>query len=910
MASHDPVAHDDPEAGRSAAEVEDTGGPRGVRPTTGDAEQPQPQPQPTDRVDRHPVVGADRADNGDHDGTTDGAGRAGPAASGGDTSAGATPAAPDEVVPEGLSGPEAAERTARGLTNRAPIETSRSLMAIVRANVFTRFNAILGVLLAVILTIGPLQDAFFGLVLVLNTAIGIVQEWRAKRTLDRLSLLNTPAATVVRDGARRDVAVDDIVLGDVVELTPGGQVVADGEVVMADALEIDESLLTGESVPEAKGPGDEVMSGSFVTAGRGWYRADKVGADSYANTLAHEARRFSLVRSELRQGTDLILRLVTFLILPTAGLLIASQLRSNDSLADAIRGTVAGVGSMIPEGLVLLTSLAFAASVVRLGRRQVLVQELAAIEGLARVDVVCIDKTGTITEPILEVVAIEPVATDDRVPVPVIEQALGALAWADREPNASLAALAKRFASPGWAPTWRAAFSSARRFSGAGFGARGDWLMGAPDTLLAQAVDPDAAERAGVLVDDHSRQGQRVLLLSRVNGEPGDTAPPNEPVAVLALEERVRGDAADTLAYFGKQGVAIKVISGDDPRTVGAVADRVGIPGADQPMDARELPTDAEDLADRLEETSVFGRVAPHQKQAMVRALQSRGHTVAMTGDGVNDVLALKDADLGVAMGSGSAASRAVAPIVLLDSSFASLPSVLAEGRQVIANVERVANLFLTKTVYATLLALAVGVAHVPFPFLPRHLTIISSLTIGVPAFFLALAPNNRRYHPGFVGRVLRFAVPAGAVAATTTFAAYALARDTEGVGQTEARTVATITLFMVALWVLSILARPASPWRAGLIAAMAIAFVLILSIPGLREFFAIDMPSRLVSLSAVGLAAMAGVALELGWQASGWVKDWFHHDNGAVHPDAADDLDRHLGADTADERSEESATA
>ena len=864
MVSPDPVAHDDPDAARTAAEVSETGGP--------------------------PDAGSS-SDGGN--------GRTGAAA----------PAPPPEVLPDGLTAAEAADRTARGLTNRAPVETSRSLMAIVRANVFTRFNAILGVLLAVILTIGPIQDAFFGLVLVLNTAIGIVQEWRAKRTLDRLSLLNTPDATVVRDGARHQVPVDDLVLGDVVELTPGAQVVADGEVVMADALEIDESLLTGESVPEAKGPGDEVMSGSFVTAGRGWYRADKVGADAYANTLASEARRFSLVRSELRQGTDFILRLVTWLIVPVAALLIYSQLRSDESLNNSIRGTVAGVGSMIPEGLVLLTSLAFAASVVRLGRRRVLVQELAAIEGLARVDVVCIDKTGTITEPILEVVAIEPVATDGRVPRPVIEQALGALAWADREPNASLAAIAKRFASPGWAPTWRAAFSSARRFSGAGFGARGDWLMGAPDTLLAKAVDPDAAERAGALVDDHSRQGQRVLLLSRINGEPGDTAPPNEPVAVLALEERVRSDAADTLAFFTRQGVAIKVISGDDPRTVGAVADRVGVAGADQPMDARELPEDNEALADRLEETSVFGRVAPHQKQAMVRALQSRGHTVAMTGDGVNDVLALKDADLGVAMGSGSAASRAVAPIVLMDSSFASLPSVLAEGRQVIANVERVANLFLTKTVYATLLALAVGVVHVPFPFLPRHLTIISSLTIGVPAFFLALAPNNRRYMPGFVGRVLRFAVPAGTVAATATMAAYALARDTEGVGQTEARTIATITLFLVALWVLAILARPASPWRAGLIAAMAIAFVLVLSVPWLRDFFAIDLPSRLVTLSAVGLAAMAGVALELGWQASGWVKDWFHHDDSS-HPVADGGTDPDPGTDDPSPSEEEGATA
>jgi cation-transporting P-type ATPase E len=797
----------------------------------------------------------------------------------------------------GLTDAEVAERVREGSTNRVPAHSSRSLAAIVKANVFTRFNAILGVLLVVILTVGPIQDALFGFVLVLNMAIGIVQEWRAKRTLDRLSLLNAPEVTVVRSSRRHQVAIGDVVLGDVVELAPGGQVVADGEVIAADALEVDESLLTGESLPEPKGSGDEVLSGSFVTAGRGWYRADRVGAEAYANKLASEARRFSLVSSDLRQGTDLILRLVTWLILPTAALLIASQWQVDDeSLPDAIRGTVAGVGSMIPEGLVLLTSVAFAASVVRLGRRKVLVQELAAIEGLARVDVVCIDKTGTITEPVLELVSLDALGGD--VTRNQAAQALGALAWADPEPNASLSAIAARCPSPRWTPAWRAAFSSARRFSGAGFGDHGDWLLGAPDVLLAASVLEPAPEdgsmrpssgassssSAAELVDRHSRAGRRVLLLSRIHGEPTDSAPPNQPVAVIALEERIRADAADTLAYFARQGVAIRVLSGDDPRTVGAVAARVGIDANGPPRDASELPGVAEGdeqdpaamarLAEALGSSAVFGRVAPRQKQAMVRALQARGHTVAMTGDGVNDVLALKEADLGVAMGSGSAASRAVAPVVLLDSSFASLPPVLAEGRRVIANVERVANLFLTKTVYATLLALAVGVAQLPFPFLPRHLTIVSSLTIGIPGFFLALAPNPRRYRPGFVGRVLRFAIPAGAVAATATMAAYLLARDTAGVDQTEARTVATITLFLVALWVLAILARPATLWRNALVATMAVAFVVVLAIPGLRDIFDLELPSRLMVLASIGIAAMGGVALELGWQASGWLHD------------------------------------
>ena len=779
--------------------------------------------------------------------------------------------------PDGLTDAEVAARVADGRVNRAPGGTSRSLGTIVRSNVFTRFNAILGTLLVVILTVGPFQDALFGIVLVTNTAIGIFQEWRAKRTLDRLTLLSTPAVTVAREGEHREIAVEEVVADDVIELTQGTQIVADGAVITADALEVDESLLSGESVPLAKAPGDRVLSGSFVTAGQGWYRADKVGPDSYANQVAAEARQFSLVRSELRRGTDRILGMVTWLIVPTAALLVFSQMRSNESLPDAIRGTVAGVGAMVPEGLVLLTSIAFTAGVLRLSRRHVLVQELAAIEGLARVDVVCTDKTGTITELDLEVAEVVPLDGADQDEV---HAALGALAAADPQPNASGRAMAAAFASPGWTPTWRAAFSSARRYSGAGFGDHGDWIMGAPNVLLEAAAvtardvtDNGQVGGAAALVDEQSRRGRRVLLLARTDGQPPAGAPPaGRPVAVVAIEERVRANARATLDYFTAQEVTVKVMSGDDPRTVGAVAGRVGIAHADTPVDARDLPDDPEELADLVEGTGVFGRVGPQQKQAMVRALQGRGHTVSMTGDGVNDVLALKEADLGVAMGSGAPVSRAVAPVVLLDSDFAGLPPVLAEGRRVIANVERVANLFVTKTVYATLMALAVGVLHVPFPFLPRHLTIVSSLTIGIPAFFLALAPNDRRAVPGFVERVLRFAVPAGTLAAVATMSAYGLARS-QDVSQVEARTTATITLFIVALWVLAILARPFTWWRFELVGAMAGLFVLALAVPWSRHFFALDMAHIEITTAAVGIAAAAAALLELGWRASGWLR-------------------------------------
>jgi cation-transporting P-type ATPase E len=785
------------------------------------------------------------------------------------------PSVTRSAVPSGLTAAEVAERIADGQVNRAPGGTSRSLWEIVRANVFTRFNAILGTLLVVILFVGPYQDALFGVVLVTNTGIGIYQEWRAKRTLDKLTLLTAPHITVVRDGERRDVGVEDVVADDTIELSQGTQIVADGTVLAADALEVDESLLSGESVPLAKGPGDEVLSGSFVTAGQGWYRAEKVGPASYANQLTSEARQFSLVRSELRRGTDQILRLVTWLIVPTAALLIYSQLRSRESLNDALRGTVAGIGAMIPEGLVLLTSLAFTAGVLRLGRRHVLVQELAAIEGLARVDVVCTDKTGTLTELDLEVAEVVPLGGADADSLPAV---LGALAAADPEPNASGRALAAAFEPPGWTPTWRAAFSSARRWSGAGFAGEGDWIMGAPNVLLEAASgapggDGARLQEAADLVDVQSRKGRRVLLMARTDGRPRRDAPPvGEPAALVAIEERVRANARSTLDYFAAQDVTVKVMSGDDPRTVGAVAQRVGLPASDDPFDARSLPEEADELADVVEATGVFGRVGPQQKQAMVRALQSRGHTVSMTGDGVNDVLALKESDLGVAMGTGAAVSRAVAPVVLLDSDFGGLPPVLSEGRRVIANVERVANLFVTKTVYATLLALSVGVLHIPFPFLPRHLTIISSLTIGIPAFFIALAPNDRRAVPGFVERVLRFAVPAGILAAVATMSSYGLARS-QDVPQIEARTTATITLFIVAMWVLAILARPFTWWRYELVGAMAGLFVLALLIPWSRHFFALNMARPWITACAIAIAAAAAGLLELAWRGTGWLR-------------------------------------
>ena len=768
-----------------------------------------------------------------------------------------------EPPEQGLSAAEVEARVERGQINIRARRPSRSVAEILRANIFTRFNALLGTLLVVILAVGQLQDALFGVVLVANAAIGIIQELRAKRTLDRLALLSAPRTRVVRDGQVAEIAVGDVVVDDVLELSAGDQLVVDG-VVVAGEMEVDESLVSGEAEPVTKHGGDEVLSGSFVVAGSGRAQAVRVGSQAYAQTLAEQARRFTLVHSELREGINRILNFVTWAIVPTAAVLVISQLRST-GLRDALSGSVAGIGAMVPEGLVLLTSVAFAAAVVRLARRRVLVQELNAVEGLARVDVVCVDKTGTLTDAHMAVTDVEPL-TDG------VDQAglLGALAAADPHPNASLKAVADAYPSSDlWVVRSRVPFSSARKWASVTFEQHGTWLIGAPEVLLAGDERAPALERATTLAET----GHRVLLVARAPDPPQEVTLPAglEPALLVVLEERVRADAAETLAYFAGQQVAVKVISGDNPETVAAIAARVGVAGAEAAMDARSLPTAEAELAQVVEEHTVFGRVLPHQKRAMVAALQARGHVVAMTGDGVNDVLALKDADIGVAMASGSDATRAVAQLVLLDNSFAALPGVVAEGRRVIANVERVANLFVTKTVYAMMLALATGALTVPFPFLPRHLTIVSTLTIGVPGFFLALAPNARRFQPGFVRRVLNFAVPAGLVAAAATFSAYGAARA-EGVSLLQARTTATIVLFGVGLWVLTILARPVTRSRGVLEVSMAGAFAIVLAIPGLRRFFALSLPPLDVEATAVGITAFGVAVLETGrWAATEW---------------------------------------
>ncbi|MGW2663400.1 HAD-IC family P-type ATPase [Nocardia tengchongensis] len=786
----------------------------------------------------------------------------------------------------GLTSAEVAQRQRHGLTNDVPERASRSVQDIVKANVFTRINAILGVLFVLVMATGSIIDGMFGLLIIANSAVGIIQEIRAKNTLDKLAIVGQAKPVVRRDGQATAVTPQEIVLDDIIELGPGDQIVVDGEVIESELLEVDESLLTGEADPIDKTLAAPIMSGSFVVSGSGAYRATKVGKDAYAAKLADEASKFTLVKSELRSGIDTILKVITYLLIPAGLLSIYNQLvSSKESWRPAVNGMVAALVPMVPEGLVLMTSIAFAVGVVRLGARKCLVQELPAIEGLARVDVVCADKTGTLTENGMRLAEIRAVdgngaaaSGDGKAPEGdrELRHVLAALAADDPRPNASVLAIKEALPdAPGWQSTGLAPFSSAKKWSGMSYGEHGNWLMGAPDVLL----DPDTEIAA--TAQEIGAKGLRVLLLARSDRPVDAPDAPGQvtPAALVVLEQKVRPDAKGTLEYFASQHVSTKVISGDNAVSVGAVASSLGLSGGDNPVDARNLPTDQDELADVLDEKTVFGRVRPDQKRAMVGALQSRGHTVAMTGDGVNDVLALKDADIGVAMGSGSPATRSVAQIVLLDNKFATLPYVVAEGRRVIGNIERVSNLFLTKTVYSVVLAFLVGIAGIGsqifhykaigYPFLPRHVTIAAWFTIGIPAFILSLAPNNERARTGFVGRVMRLAIPSGVVIGVMTFISYLIAYKGPDAGDTakvQAGTTALITLLIVAVWVLAIVARPWNWWKILLVAGSVAGYLILFSVPFTRHFFKLDPSNVALTTSAVICGAIGVVLVEVAW--------------------------------------------
>ena len=797
-----------------------------------------------------------------------------------------------EVEPRGLTAAEVAERVARGESNVFESPTSRSVWSIVRANVFTLFNAIVLGCFLVLLVIGRWQDSLFGFAAIFNMVIGSVQEYRAKRSLDKLALIHAPHARVLRDDAEQEVALAAVVRDDVLVLRAGDQVAADGLVAASDRLQVDESMLTGESDPVDKVIGDEVLSGSIVIGGSGTAVVARVGADSFANRLSSEAKQFSLVASELRRSIDRVLRWVAWIIGPVGLLVLNAQMVNaggwpsaieTGAWQDAVVRTVASVVAMVPLGLVLMTSIAFAVGAVKLSRRNVLVQELAAVEVLARVDLICLDKTGTLTEGEIVFdaahdVGAEPAGFHD------------VLAWYGTEPEAN--ATARCLAAPfpvgrELEPAARIPFSSARKWSAVAFDGLGTWVLGGPEMVFAAsaygsegrgadlplAATPRATDAAPDAVLARAAElaatGRRTLVLAHsphlMTEEDADVErlPAGlVPVALLTFREQVRGDARETLAYFAEQDVAVRIISGDNPRTVAAIAREVGL-DADEGFDARELPVDSAELGRVLDEHVVFGRVTPDQKRAIVTALQERGHVVAMTGDGVNDALAIKQADIGIAMESGSPATKAVARVVLLDGRFANLPGVVAEGRQVIANIERVSMLFFTKTAYATLLAVLFGIMLLEFPFLPRQLSLTDGLTIGIPAFFLALMPNLRRYLPGFLHRSLTFAIPAGIVIGLA-LTAYSRIVDGLGIGQQELRTGSTLILGIVGLWVLTVLSRPIDGWKILIVGSMMIGLVLSFLVPFVAdflEFVPLSLPTALLVL-ATAVVAIAGIEI------------------------------------------------
>ena len=811
---------------------------------------------------------------------------------------------PSESPVNGLSAAQVAERVSAGRTNEYRERTSRSAAQILRANVFTIFNGILGVALVLVLALGHWADALFGFVLLLNTATGTLAEIRAKRALDRLAVLETPRAVVLRDGTETEVAVGEVVIDDVVRLRAGQQVPADGEVLISDGLEIDESILTGESRPVRPVSGAQVMSGTTVTAGTGLFRTTAVGGDAYAHRLAREARRYSLVVSELQAGTNRVLHWISWVIVPVALVLVWSQLRLSGSIAEtwssgawrhAVVAGIAGVVSMVPQGLVLLTSVNFATASLSLARRNVLVQELPAVEVLARVDTLCLDKTGTITTGRIRLGEVQG-PDGDQAPSEVLSALAllstvgeaNATADAIREGLSNLRGLGeqglKDAREPGntgsSADVESVPFSSRRKWSAVRDRSGTTWVLGAPEIVLAGHSE-SVLDRARQI----AAQGVRVVALAR-SGSPWRSAPGEddprlpdhlEAAGIVILTEEIRPDAAETLAYFRQQGVDAKVISGDSPETVAAVARQAGVtaPGGGElvALDARTLPAGAggghetdEDLgrlADAVEGASVLGRVTPEQKRALVRALKSRGHVVAMTGDGVNDALALKDADLGIAMGNGAPATKAVARLVLLKGEFSALPGVVAQGRRVMANTERIASLFLAKTIYASLIAVVVSAMAVAYPFLPRQFTVVSSLTIGIPAFVLALAPSNQRYRQGFLGRVLSLCVPAGLMAGTVTLSTYLWLTLTHA-PRAQVTTATTLVLITCGLWLLTLTARPLTSWRLGLVVLMGAIAVLGVVAPPVRAFFLLAWPTPGVWWVIALMACLAIVGIEL----------------------------------------------
>jgi cation-transporting ATPase E len=762
------------------------------------------------------------------------------------------------AVAAGLTGEEAARRlAARG--DLPPPPSSRSVASIVRSNTLTLFNLILAAFFVLILAAGRPADGLFAVILVANTAIGIVQELRAKRVLDRAALLVQPQARVVRDGSEQSLEMGQIVDGDLVNLRSGDQVVADGEVVSSVGMMLDESALTGESLPVSHDRGEQVLSGSYCVEGSGSYVVKGTGPDSYAWRLLGTARADTTERSPLEQQINQLLRLMVAVMIPLGAALIWTLVRRHTPFRDAAATATAGIVTLIPEGLVLLMSLTFAVAAVRLSRRGMLVQYMNAIESLANVDTVCLDKTGTLTDGTLEMREVVPLgeATRDDVREQLTAYAAGA-----GSRNSTLDAVAAALPGEARPPAAEVSFSS--RWKWSALDTDGAWLvLGAPDVLLAE--EPPEAE-------EHERAGRRVLAFGRapdgVDADDGDHRPPAfEPLGLVVLEERLRDDAADTIDFLYRQGVEVKVMSGDSPTTVAAVAERVGIRVGERAWQGSELPDDPEQLKQVAATVTVFARLTPEHKRLLIDALRQNGAYVAMMGDGVNDVPAMKGARLAVALGSGTQLAKSVADAVLVSDRFGAIPDAVAEGRRIIGNIQRVAKLFVTKSVFAAFVIATFGLWTGEFPLLPRHLSLAATFTVGVPGFVLALGPASGIPEAGgFVRRVLRFALPAGAVMGAATLVAYLAVGDVRGHSDSEARTAAVTVYVAIGLYLLLVLdaermqrSRRYAALVVALAASLGAGYLLVLGTPSLREFFALTVPGfwAVLVMVACGVGAV-----------------------------------------------------
>jgi cation-transporting P-type ATPase E len=767
----------------------------------------------------------------------------------------------------GLTEQEAALRlAARGRPKRRA--GTRSYASIVRANVLTVFNLILACFGVLTLIFGDARDALFLGVIVANSAIGITQEVRAKRALDRLSLLVAPQATVRRDDATRQVSVEEVLVDDVVMLAPGDQLAADGRLQSASDLRLDESILTGESEPARRRPGEEVHSGAFVVEGTGAYRVTAVGDESFAARITGQARSFRHPRSPLERAVNRLLYALVVLVVGLGALLGYSLYHRHAAVHTAVATSTAGVVTLIPEGLMVLVSLTYAAAAARMSRRGVLAQQLNAIESLASVDTICVDKTGTLTEASLRVVELLPAPGSSHE---TISAALAALAASASTRNLTLQAIADAYPSQPQTPESEVPFSSRRRWSALQL-PTGTFYLGAPGRVPAGHLERLAEER--------QREGRRVLALASSDrplpAEPDDAPPGDlEPLGLVVLAEELRPNIRDTIAFLHHEAVEVKVLSGDASPTVAAIARDVGI-RVKGVSEGAEIPSDPDERRRFASEASVVGRISPEGKQAIVQALREQGRYVAMVGDGVNDVPALKSSRLAIAQGSGTQMARTVSDLVLVSGDFGSVPLLVGEGRRALRNLQRVAKLYVTKSAFAAFLILTIGTGSEAYPLLPRHLSLAASLTIGIPTFFLALAPSSGPWRPqGFVRGVARFAVPAGIVVGTGLVAAYLFARHDLNESVPDARTVALGTLIISGLYLVMALeaggSRRRSSLVAGMCAVMAGLYVVALVLPASRSFFALSVPNPgmimttlIASAVSIGTLWLCGFTLHL----------------------------------------------